>query len=586
MSGSTGGSKTRKTKIRHLLLLTVSIAIGTAAAFGAILFRMLIEIFQNLFWPSGFTFVERVMGAPAWLIIAVPASAGLVAGMVITRVAPEIRGPGVSELIAAVAGKASIIRHRVTSLKVLVTSLLIGSGASLGREGPVALIGASAGSSIAQILNFQPDMRRVCLASGAAAGIAATFNAPIAGTLFAVEIILLDIQITHISYIVIASVVASVISRTFWGDFPVFSAPDFYLFHHWELLVYLLLGVVSGLISILFVRLIYGTDSLFRSIPIPEWTKPGIGGLLMGIIGLRLPQVMGIGYEAVNMSLAGILEPVAALVLLGGKLFATALCIGSGMSGGVFAPSLVIGAATGSFVGSAVGYLFPGATIIAGNYALAGMGAVVAGTTLAPITAILTIFELTYSNRIILPVMVSCITSSMLVRLFFGYSVYEMQLLRKGVNIIRGHDAGILKHLFVNEVMTSDFEYLYTDDQLPVIVDRTAGSLYPHFVVLSRDRRLAGIISLKDLKGGMDRFEDLREVVIAADIMTSDVITIRPTDDLETALNLFENHRISFMPVTDALNPSFVTGILKKDDLLRAYRERVLKTQMLSDRKK
>lgn len=569
-------------RLHNLYLLGFSVVIGISAATGALFFRSLIEIFQNLFWASGTTFLERVVHSPWWLRILVPVSGGLVAGCIITFFVPEAKGPGVPEVILSVATRQSTIRHRVTFLKALVTSLLIGSGASVGREGPIVQIGASVGSSLAQLFRLNPDLRRVCLASGAAAGIAATFNAPIAGTLFAVEIILLDIEIVHISNIIISSIVASVLSRIFWGAFPAFKAGAFQLTHYWELTVYLILGLLAGFVAIGFIRLIYTTDSLFGRLQIPEWIKPAIGGLLLGVMALKLPHVLGVGYETVNSALDHSLALKTAILLLFAKMLATSLSIGSGMSGGIFAPSLVLGATLGTAVGLGTNQLMPDLALNPGNYALAGMGAVVAGTTLAPMTAILTIFELTYNYHIILPLMVSCITSTIIVRLFFGYSAYEMKLLKQGINIVRGHDVGILRELLAKDFMIKTFETVRDTSPLVSIVDRVIQSPYPHFVVLDKKKELVGVLSLRDIKTSLVHLEDLKEVTIATDLMTKEVITLSAEDNLEKALHLFEKHRISFLPITDPGNPKEVLGILKKDDLLLAYDERVLKDRILS----
>lgn len=556
--------------------------IGILSATGALFFRTLIEIFQDLFWASGNTFLEKLIQSPWWLKFLVPISGGLVAGAIITFLVPEAKGPGVPEVIVSVATRQSTIRHRVTFLKALVTSLLIGSGASVGREGPIVQIGASVGSSLAQLFRLNPDLRRVCLASGAAAGIAATFNAPIAGTLFAVEIILLDIEIVHISHIILSSVIASVLSRIFWGEFPAFKAGAFQLTHYWELNVYLMLGLLAGFIAIGFVRLIYTMDSLFGRLQIPEWTKPALGGFFLGMIALKLPHVLGVGYETVNSALADSLGLKMAVLLLFGKILATSLSIGSGMSGGILAPSLVLGATLGTLVGLGAGQLLPGFALNPGNYALAGMGAVVAGTTLAPMTAILTIFELTYNYQIILPLMVACITSAIIVRLFFGYSAYEMKLLKQGINIVRGHDVGILRKLLAKDFMIKEFEMLHDTSPLSTIVDQVIQSPYPHFVVLNQEKELVGVLSLRDLKASLVNFQDLKETVIAADVMNKEVVTLSAEDNLESALHLFEKYRISFLPITDRGNPKNVVGILKKDDLLQAYKERVLKDRVLS----
>lgn len=569
-------------RLHNLYFLGFSVAIGILAATGALFFRTLIEGFQALFWVSGTTFLEKVIDSPWWLKILVPVSGGLVAGPIITFLVPEAKGPGVPEVIVSVASRESTIRHRVTFLKALVTSLLIGSGASVGREGPIVQIGASVGSSLAQLFRLNPELRRVCLASGAAAGIAATFNAPIAGTLFAVEIILLDIEIVHISHIILSSVVASVLSRVFWGGFPAFRVGPFQLTHYWELSVYLILGLLAGFVAIGFVRLIYTTDGLFQRLQFPEWTKPALGGLLLGVMALKLPWVLGVGYETVNSALANSLGLKMAVLLLFAKMLATSFSIGSGMSGGIFAPSLVLGATLGTVVGLAAGQLFPDVVLSPSHYALAGMGAVVAGTTLAPMTAILTIFELTYNYQIILPLMVACISSAIIVRVLFGYSAYEMKLLKQGINIVRGHDVGILRKLAAKDFMIKEFEMLHNTSPLLTIVDRIIQSPYPHFVVLNERNDLAGVLSLRDLKSSLVHLEDLKGIIIADDLMTKEVITLSGEDNLELALHLFENHRISFLPVTDPGNPKKVLGILKKDDLLHAYEERVLKDRLLS----
>ena len=574
--------KRKRQSFQSLYFLGFAVAIGILAAFGALCFRILIEIFQTIFWEHGETFIDKVHNTPWWMIVLIPATGGLIAGPIITFFVPEAKGPGVPEVILSVARRQSTIRHRVTFLKSFLSSLLIGAGASVGREGPIVQIGASVGSSVAQIFRLDPDLRRVCLASGAAAGISATFNAPIAGTLFALEIILLDIDLSYISHIIVSAVTASVISRIFLGEFPSFQPGVFHLSHYWELLIYLALGILAGFVAIGFMRMLSVMDGLFSRVSIPEWSKPAVGGLILGLLALKLPDVLGVGYHSVNLALSESLSLKMAAVLVIGKILATALSIGSGMSGGIFAPSLVLGATLGTTLALSANLLFPELSLGPGNYVLAGMGAVVAGTTLAPITAIVTIFELTYSYQIVLPLMIACISSSIVVRVFFGYSVYEMKLLKQGVNIVRGHDAGILRYLSVKDHLTKEFETIRDSTKLLDIRDKIVQSRYPHFVVLNENGELSGVLSLRDIKDSLDKFEELKEIVIAADLMTHDVVTISILDNLENAIHLFEQHRISFMPVNDPWNPKRVLGILKRDDLLQAYKESVLKDRILS----
>lgn len=552
------------------------------AAFGALFFRSLIELFQGLFWASGTTFIDKIAHSPWWLRLLVPVGGGLIAGPVITFLVPEAKGPGVPEVIAAVANRQSRMRHRVTLLKALVTSLLIGSGASVGREGPIVQIGASIGSSLAQLLRLSPELRRVCLAAGAAAGIAATFDAPIAGTLFAVEIILRDIEIGYISHIIISSIVASVLSRMFWGEFITFKVHTFALTHYWELWIYLVLGLLAGLVAILFVWLTFSTDKVFTRLPLPAWIKPAVGGLLLGLLALKLPYVLGVGYGTINLALAGGFTIKLAVLILFAKILATAFSIGSGMSGGIFAPSLVLGSTLGTLVTMLVPHLLPGVTLRSTEFALAGMGAVVAGTTLAPMTAILIIFELTSSYQVLLPLMLCCIASTMVVKLLFGYSAYEMKLLLQGVTIARGSEMNVLRSLSPRDVLDHKYERLTEETSFAEIMQRIVQSAHPHFVILNRDKECVGVLTMEDVRPHLNQSDETKDRLRAGDIMTRDVITIAIDDDLEKAFYLFEKHRISFLPVIAAGNAKKILGIVKRDDVLRAYQEGLQRGQVLS----
>ncbi|MCF8031026.1 MAG: chloride channel protein [Desulfohalobiaceae bacterium] len=570
------------THLRDLSLLGFALAIGILAALGAVAFRSLIELFQYLFWASGDSFLDQVLASPWWMTLALPAAGGLVTGPIIHYLAPEARGPGVPAVILSVSAQQSTIRHRVTFIKGLVSSLLLGTGASVGREGPVVQIGASVGSSLAQLFRLRPDLRRVCLACGAAAGISATFNAPIAGTLFALEIILMNLEVGYISHIVTAAIVGSVLSRAFWGEFPAFEAVPFQLDSYFELAGYLLLGIAAGIVSICFVRLTYGLEGLFGRVPLPGWIKPALGGLGLGCLALALPQVLGVGYETVNAALNNSLLWNTALILLGAKLLATSLCIGSGMSGGILAPSLYLGATLGTAMGILSTQLGVAQGLHPSYFALAGMGAVVSGTTLAPITAIMTIFELTLQYQIILPLMIACISSTLVVRFLFGYSAYEMKLARSGVNIVRGHDVGILRNLYIREFMHRNFAWMSEDAPLKELYQRLMESPFPHFVVLTSSGDLAGVVSLRDLRPVLGRYEELKDTLPVRDIMSREPVSLAERDTMERAMQVFERNHFSFVPVLEDSGSKRVSGILTKDDLLTAYDQRVLKDRVLS----
>ncbi len=574
----------RQARLRYIGLLFLAVLVGALAAGGAFIFRELIVLFQDLFWGTQDThFLQSVRDSPWWLVLLVPASVGLVVGPIITFYAPEARGPGVPEVIRALSVGKGIMRRRVAAIKALVTSLLLGAGASVGREGPIVQIGASVGSTVGRMFKLSPEVMPVLLASGAAAGIAATFNAPLTGALFAMEVILVEIEVAYLAHIIVASVTASALSRIFWGHFATFQlAGTTGLQHYWELIIYVPLGIAAGILSIIFIRAVFNTDMLFERIPIPRWIKPGIGGLLLGLIALAVPEIMGVGYDTVNLALAGNLALGFAFMLIVFKIAATAVCIGSGMSGGIMAPSLFLGAALGTAVSLGLNSIDPTLALYPQNYALAGMAAVLAGTTLAPITALFTAVELTMSYGVVLPLMAACIASALTVRLLFGYSAYEMKLMRQGVNIVRGFDPDFLAELSVEEVMEFNFETIHQDATFLSVLNRAAASQYPHYPVLNDAGHLVGMLSMSDLRPHIKDCLLRPTAKRVKEMMTRNVVTVQREETLNEALIKFEYTPVSCLPVLDADQPGRVVGLLKKDALLMALRERTSRTRTLS----
>jgi CIC family chloride channel protein len=566
---------------QEILFLLFCLLIGCLAGVGALAFRALLEVGQWFLWPHGFNFLQKVMVAPWWWKLLLPTLAGLIIGPVIIYLAPQIRGPGVPEVIEAAALRDGYIAPRVTLLKPLGTALIISAGGSVGREGPVVHIGSALGSNLAQLLKLNPERSRISLACGAAAGIAATFNAPFAGTMFAVEIILADLQVAYLSHIVLASVMSTVISRHFIGDFPTVIIPPFAFTHPGELGLHLILGLLTGLASLLFIRGVFATDTLMTKLPGPAWIKPAIGGFLLGLVGILSPYALGVGYDTINLMLAGQIVLTAGLVILVTKYLATVVCLGSGMSGGVFAPSLVVGGSLGTILVLASQMLLPNLPLQNADYVLVGMGAMVSGTTLAPITAILTIFELTNSYRVIVPSMVACIASMLVVRYFYGYSIYETKLLRKGVDIVRGHEVNILRDLKVKDYLQTDLETLHEDTSLAEILLRAEASHYPFFVVLNDQEELAGVLTLWDLRHALPHAEELGHALVAGEFMTKEVVTIYPHDNFETALEKLEKHNFHYLPVVLPWDPRKVSGVLRLDDVLATYNQKVLRESVL-----
>lgn len=386
---------------------------------------------------------------------------------------------------------------------------------------------------------------------------------------------------SYVSHIIVASVTASALSKFFWGDFPTFDAPKFLFNNFEELIIFFILGIFAGLVSISFVQMIKLCEFTFDRISIPEWIKPGLGGLLLGAMALKIPAVLGVGYEAVNMGLTGVLPLDLALLLLGAKLVATSLCIGSGMSGGIFAPSLVLGAALGVSVSSTINMIFPELALTHGQYALVGMGTLVAGTTLAPITAVLTVFELTYSYKIILPMMVGCITSALVVRILGGYSVYEAKLLRQGINILRGHDESVMVNVPLRDVMDTEFDFLHTTDSLKTAADMVLNSEFPHFPVLDEQNKLAGILTLRDMRAFLKNAQDLKGGAEVVDtLMTRTIVSLPVDSNLKEAILAFERTGVSFLPLANEDNT--LAGILKSKDAMKIFRRKRYKNKIIS----
>jgi CIC family chloride channel protein len=566
---------------KEFLFLLLAILIGALAGVGTLGFLALIEVGQWSFWPGAGHFMTRVTAAPWWLKILIPTLGGLAVGPVIAFWAPEARGPGVPEVIESAALREGHILPKSALLKAWCTSLIIATGGSVGREGPAVGIGAAIGSYLTRLFSFSTGKGRICLACGVAAGFAATFNTPISGALFTIEVILADMEIVYLGHIVIAAIVAVLISRQFLGDFPTFQVAPFVFHQNVELLVYLALGVLAGLAAIAFTVGIYTTDGWFRRLPLPNWLKPALGGLGLGALAVVSPYVLGVGYESINLSLAGKFALAAAAFLLLTKYLATVLCLGSGMSGGIMGPSLFMGAMLGTILSLVANHFFPGLNLQPTDYALVGMGALVSGTTLGPITATVIIFELSNSHGIIVPAMVSCITSFLVVKSLYGYSTYETKLVKRGVKIFRGREVHVLQSMQVKDYMTKKMEVIHDDTPLPEILQRAEASTYPFFVVLDDKKELSGVLTLWDLRQVLGRCGDALPALTAKDLKVSDVVTVHPEDDFEKGLHLLEGKNFSSLPVVLPPQDKVVVGILKVEDVLTAYNQRLLKEQML-----
>lgn len=558
---------------KHLILPALGMLVGLLGGFAAVGFRELIGIFQYLIYGSAGDLAKAAAELPWWRVVIGPVIGGAIVGPMVYFLAPEAKGHGVPEVMNAVVMERGIIRKRVVLIKSFASAICIGSGGSVGREGPIVQIGSAMGSALGQILKLTDDQMRVLVGCGAAAGIAATFNAPIAGAIFALEIIVSDFQIKTFTPIILSSVIATVVSRSIAGDYPAFQVPNYALESPWELIFYCILGFLAGIVAVCFITSLYKMEDLWDDWKFPEYLKASLGGIIIGLIAIKAPHIMGVGYDSIDKALLNTeaLQTLALLAIL--KIIATSITIGSGGSGGIFAPSLFMGAMAGGAFGHLVHWLFPSITATSGAYALVGMGAVVAGTTHAPIQAFLILFELTQDYMIIPPLMISCVIATVVAGVIKQESIYTLKLLRRGIDIQAGRDVNLLKNMLVKDFMTPKPETVAESAPLRKLITVLPYSQHTSFPVIDDKGELVGMLSLKDFRQIVFE-EDLLDVVIAKDIATIPAISVSVDDNLAKALDLINNHSIERLPVISTSQGSArLVGILSQRDVISGYNQ-------------
>jgi CIC family chloride channel protein len=562
------------------VLIILSVLVGVGGGLGAVVFRWLIGFFHTIFFEYGNLLFSQITDHPQYLIPLIPLVGGLLVAPITYRLAKESRGHGVPEVMLAVALRGGIIRPLIALAKSIASSICIGSGGSAGREGPIVQIGSALGSTVGQMFKMSGERVKILVGCGAAAGISATFNAPIAAVLFALEIILGDFTMYAFSPVIISSVVATVISRAFLGNYPAFIVPEYDLVSVWEMPMYMGLGLLAGIFSVLFIKILYKTEDLFEALKINNYLKPALGGLMLGIMGFFYPQIFGVGYETINGALHEEMLIWVLLLLVFMKIVATSLTLGSGGSGGIFAPSLFMGAMLGGFFGNVVHLAFPEVTATPGAYALVGMSAMVAGTIHAPITAMLIIFEMTGDYRIILPLMLASVISTLLANRLYRDSIYTLKLSRRGISLKGGKDKTLLEGISVQEAMTTRWQALPQNMPLPQLFQFVEQSRDNVFPVLNQKGELTGILTLQDIRTVVTK-RVLEDLVIVEDIITHAYPTVTPDENLASALSKFQLRDLEGLPVVDRHNPKKLLGILRRSDIISFYNKRLLEQEAL-----
>ena len=553
------------------LLIGSAILVGSITGLSAIIFIWLLARIGTLS-----NWIEASAGGIVGVLIFMGVAGALV-GFLIDRWASEAKGHGVPEVMEAIALRGGRIRAQVAVVKVIASSITIGAGGSAGREGPIVQVGSALSSVIGQKLNFSEERIRTLVACGSAAGIAATFNAPIAGSIFALEVILGRFTVRYFGAVVISAVSASVVAQQFLGNRFTFLVPSYQLNHLAELPIYIVLGVLSALWAVLFIRILYKVEGVFDHWSVPLPLKTSIGMILTGLTALVIADkgVLGSGLhmieEAIAEDVTFSLQILAGLLVL--KLLATTFTLGTGNSGGVFAPSLFMGAVLGGIVGSVANILWPEVAVHPGAYALVGMAAVFSGAARAPITAVLIVFEMSNDYQLILPLMLATVLSTLLAELLFKDSIYSLKLSLKGIQLERGRDEDILQGVSVDEVMFRHPVTIKAHASVETLLAILSKTHFHGLPVLDENGRLWGIVTISDI----DRVQaavdvDLTQLQVA-DIATpfAELSVAFADEPIGTVLTRMSQRGFRHFPVVDREDRNQLVGLINREAIIRAY---------------
>jgi CIC family chloride channel protein len=573
--------------------IVLSVLVGLVAGVGAIAFFTALEWITHVLFvqgagveirtPAGEEVFHATPEGPrrAWLFFLLPVVGGLISGLIVYTWAPEAEGHGTDAMIEAFHRKRGMIRARVPFLKALATIATLGSGGSAGREGPIAQIGAGFGSWLAQRMGLTVRERRCLLLAGTAGGLGAIFRSPLGGALTAVEVLYSeDFESEALLPSIISSVTAYAVFSTVFGYGRVFSLPADYAFRDpTELIFFAVLGLVCIPLGILYIKVFYGMrDRIFRPLPIPRHLKPMVGGLLVALLGLALPNVYGSGWGQIQAALFSELSISIMLALAAGKILATSFTIGSGGSGGVFGPTLFIGGMLGGAIGTAGHQLFPEIVTAPGAYVLVGMAAFFAGVANAPLGVLLMVCEMTGGYDLIAPLLLVSAIALIFTR---RWSIYEQQvkdkfhsdahLAERTVNLLDGMTVGGAMR------PNSNVAVLYADQSLTNIRRALVDTDAQDFPVRTQEGHLCGILQLSVARPVI-LDDQLDPVLIVADLM-SPYVSVSPDDSLYRALNILNETGYTQLPVVDPSDTKRILGLLRHDELTGAYQKRLSEMQ-------
>ena len=561
---------TRRFDTESAKVNSIAIIIGLLTGLVIGVYDRALQYFSTLFgMQRGFSVHEF----PHYYVIFMPALGGLIVGIISYFLIKKRYG--VDGLIETVALRGARLNLIDSFLEVFASIITISSGGSLGKEAPGILAGAGTGAFVGRILKSPERQLQILLGCGAAGGIAAAFSAPLAGVVFVVEVIYGELETKTFIPIVISSVFATLVSSTVFGV-TTLQIPSYLLVSPYkEFVLYLILGLLAGLISTILIRTLYYTKDIFSKIPLHPIFKPALGGLAVGLIGLFYPRVLGLGYGVITDAISNQFTFKLMIILLFLKILAFSLSLGSGGSGGSIVPSLFVGAMLGGAFGTAANGFFPGMIAEAGAYALVGMGAVFAGTARAPLTAILILFEITRDYNLILPLMFACVLSNVMSNAFYPESIFTEGLRRKGFKIRKGREVDIMSSMFVKDAMITHVQTVSEDKNIETLTVLMQVSRHVGFPVLDSKGKLSGIVTLSDLRSKVKSREVYKKI---GDIATKNLEVAYPDETLDAVLKRFASKQIGRLPVVDREDKTKLLGLITRSDIVNSYNKKVVET--------
>jgi len=587
-------------------LLLLGLGVGLVAGFAEIAFRLSYAAFQYLSLGFGSELVVSMAATqPWWRLVLGPALGGLGIGLFVHFLMPGRRPQAVAEVIQAAATRHGRMPFWTGVKAALVNAASIGVGASVGREGPMVHLGATLGSAVARLFRLRHSSKRTLLGCGVAAGVAASFNAPIAGVFFALEVVVGHYRLHAFAPIVIASVAGTMVSRVYHGHLPAFLLSKSYeMATAWEFVPFAVLGVLAAATAVAFMAAMMHAGPLIARTRLPVWLRPAVAGLIVGAVAAAgLPHILGVGYEATDNALTenyglGLLAALAAAglphilgvgyeatdnaltenyglgllaALVAAKLLATALCFGAGFGGGVFSPSLYMGAMLGGAYGLVVTELVPAIASSQGAYTIVGMGAVAGSVLGAPISTILIVFEMTSNYELTVAVMIATVIASVITQNVFGPSLFLKQLESRGVDLDAAEETGLMRDVRIADMLDEDCPTAARSTPIATVRRMLARTRLGEVYVLDDEGRLAGAVSYRDLVALAENGEAAGPETAGA-LMHTRLPVLTMGDSLARAVELFDSSGVGHLPVVSDRREMRFVGVAHAHDLVRTYR--------------